>query len=679
MRRGAALSVMVAIGWLAGCESEPPTIRVPLLENPIPVTLGSDTRWANGPGAVTLFHGEVNGFEDLPRFMAIPPALAETGQVVLHYRTWHPPEPPHRTPVEARRRTLQVPVEGGTARPRVRLKALKGLLSEPPLTLLISALPVESIPIVQLRTSLSVPEGASVEFGYGLREESWGSGAPTTRFELVVRESDEEKTRLFGLSLDPDNPAHHGWFEGRFSLSRFVGKRVVVELTAASQRGEAAPALPLWANPVIEVPAPVPPPTNVVLVSLDTLRSRNIGAYGYGRDTTPFFDEIAATGSVFQNAMAPSVTTGPSHMSLFTGLYPPRHGMRLGLEPISPDALPLAEILVREGFQTAAFTENGYLVRERGFGRGFQRYVENRGDEKNAPGQAPLTFSQARRWLERSARPPFFLFVHTYEVHSPFAPREPYATLFEDDGAAGPAEPGMRDRRDDYDREIRGLDDELRGLFDSIRVAGLDDSTWIVLLSDHGEEFGEHGHYQHGGAVYEESLGVPLVFLGPGIAAARHHTPVSLIDVAPTLIELLGIPLPAAIDGRSLAGVVTGASSPEPRALFAEARADHRWIEPWLNERWNPPLVAVRQGDDKFIAHRPASGDASPLLRFDLASDPQERRPLPIEDARAREINALVDAYLGAGTGPRGAGDTLDPDTITPGLEERLRQLGYVK
>jgi arylsulfatase A-like enzyme len=679
MRPGAAIRVLVAIGCLVGCSSEPPTVRVPLLEQPTPVTLGNDTRWANGPGAIRLFHGEVSLPDDVPRFVEIPPELAETGRVVLHYQTWRAPEPPRRAPVEGRRRTLQVPVEAGAARPRIRLKGLKGLLEDLPLTLQISALPVDPIPVLQLQTSLTVPVGASVEFGYGLREESWGSGAPTTRFEVVVHEGDEEKTRLFGLSLDPDNPEHHGWFDGRFSLSRFAGKSVRIELTAASRPGEVAPALPLFANPVVEVPTPLPPPTNVVLVSLDTLRARSVGAYGYGRDTSPFFDAIAATGAVFENALAPSVTTGPSHMSLFTGLYPPGHGMQLGLEPIRPDALPLAETLAGEGFQTAAITENGYLVRERGFGRGFQRYVENRGDEKHAPGQAPLTFSQARRWIERSARPPFFLFVHTYEVHSPFAPREEYATLFEGDGAPGPENPVLRGRRDDYDREIRSVDDELRALFDSIRATGLMESTWVVLLSDHGEEFGEHGRYQHGGSVYEESLRVPLVFVGPGIVAARHETPVSLIDVAPTLIEALGIPVPAQIDGRSLAGVLRGVSAPESRTLFAEARADHRWIEPWVNERWNPPLVAVRRGDEKFIAHRPATGEANPLLRFDLASDPQERTPLPIGDARVAEIDTLVDAYLSAGAEPSGGGAAPDPEALRPGLVDRLRQLGYVK
>jgi arylsulfatase A-like enzyme len=353
--------------------------------------------------------------------------------------------------------------------------------------------------------------------------------------------------------------------------------------------------------------------------------------------------------------------------------------MRLGLEPLRPDAFPQAETLVGEGLQTAAITENGYLVRERGFGRGFQHYVENRGDEKHAPGQAPLTFSQARRWIERRARPPFFLFVHTYEVHSPFAPREHYATLFEGDEAPGPENQGMRGRRDDYDREIRGVDDELRGLFDSIRAAGVMETTWVVLLSDHGEEFGEHGRYQHGGAVYEESLRVPLVFIGPGILPGRHETPVSLIDVAPTLIEAMGIAVPAQIDGQSLAGVVRGTSAAESRTLFAEARADHRWIEPWVNERWNPPLIAVRLGDEKFIAHRPSTGEASPLLRFDLASDPQERTPLPIEDTRAGEIDALVDAYLSAAEKPTDAEAAARPEALRPGLEDRLRQLGYVK
>jgi arylsulfatase A-like enzyme len=415
----------------------------------------------------------------------------------------------------------------------------------------------------------------------------------------------------------------------------------------------------------------------VLLISLDTLRARSLGTYGYGRDTSPFLDSIARRGTLFENAITASVTTSPSHMSLFTGLYPTNHGIRKGLHRKFPHVVTLAQRLREAGYRTAAFTEDGYLVRRRGFGDGFDHYTENTGESGKAPGEAPLTFGQARRWLEMNRELPFFLFVHTYEVHSPYDPEEPYASLFRSDTFPGPDAPAIRAGRDGYDREIRIIDDELRALFATLDETGLSTSTIVAVLSDHGEEFAEHGGFQHGAAVYEESLRVPLLFWEPGrIPAARRHAElVSLIDVAPTLLDLAGLPVPEGLDGTSLKGVILDDAALPPRTLFAEAQASTRWVDPLRSESWNPPLFAVRDADSKFVVHRPRHGEAQPMVRFDLANDPGEKSPLPVTPERARAVEALVTRYL------KGKSDANGPprarDDVSPDLKERLRALGY--
>jgi arylsulfatase A-like enzyme len=363
-------------------------------------------------------------------------------------------------------------------------------------------------------------------------------------------------------------------------------------------------------------------------------------------------------------------------MSLFTGLYPVRHGIREGLHRKAPHAITLAQQFRGAGYRTAAFTENGYLVRRRGFGDGFAQYTENVGETLKAPGEARRTFTQARHWLAANAETPFFLFIHTYEVHSPYDPEAPYAQLFHGDGESDTGNPAIADAHDRYDREIRIVDEQLESLFSTIAEAGIAESTIVVVTSDHGEEFAEHGGYQHGGAVYEESVRVPLVFIGPGRISGpqRHTAPVSLVDIAPTLLELAGVPVPENIDGTSLAVTLERGDAPASRTIVSEARATKRWLDPTRHVSWNPPLFAVRRGDSKFIVHRPASGPAQPMLRFDLADDPAEQHPLPITPEAANAVDAAIDRYLRRST----AQAEQDSD-VSPKLKERLRALGYAE
>jgi arylsulfatase A-like enzyme len=646
-----------------------------LLHGGAHVTLGDETRWASGPRSRHLLRREVADAGAWPGSVELP-AGAVGGRWALQARIWR-----GRGGAESERRAFAADVTRGSGGARAQLPDLEALQLEPPFTLELSGLPLPAASEERLRKQVRIPSGAVLDLGFGQREEAWSAEASPVRFRVLLRQGGAEPRVLLEQAVDPADPAQRRWFDARLALADWAGRRVSLELVAAREEGRGTLALPVWSDPTLYAAAAPDGRPNVVLVSVDTLRAPSLGSYGYARDTSPFLDGLAREGALFENAITTSVTTAPSHMSLFTGLYPVHHGIVSGSEWKHPRARTLPEQLRAAGYETAAFTENGFVIRARGFGDGFARYVENRA-RPDVPRSARRTFAQARRWLESGPRRPFFLFVHTYEVHAPYAPPAAYAELFVDDGVAGPADPVVRSQRDDYDREIRHVDDELRGLFDTLAAVEASDSTLLVFTADHGEEFGEHGSLQHGGAVFEESLRVPLVFWGPGRVpeGLRVADLVSLIDVGPTLLELLGLPPLPALDGVSLGPLLRGEAVPS-RRLFAEARAEVRWIGPSEGVRWSPPLVAVRTDGEKFVVHRPAHGPAEPSVAYDLALDPGELEPRALSGPEGDEVHRLVDAYLSgrAAPGPPRSPAPAEPPDLGPELREQLRDLGYLE
>ncbi len=425
-------------------------------------------------------------------------------------------------------------------------------------------------------------------------------------------------------------------------------------------------------------PKPAPPP-NVVLISLDTLRARNLGSYGHPRDTSPFFDSIAARGALFENAVTTSTTTGPAHMSLLTGLYPHGHGLVTGLEAGKvPVSVPrLAKLLKDGGYTTKAITENGFIIRGRGFAYGFDEYTEHSNEQKkSAPGLVEESFGEAKEWVASAPKEPYFLFVHTYQVHHPYEPPAAYRGVFlERENHAGLQE-------DLYDAEILFLDNQLRYLFKAVEEAPGERDTLFVVVSDHGEEFREHGAMQHGTQVYEESIRVPLLFYGAGIETPRRITrQVSIVDVTPTVLDLVGIPTPPTLDGVSLAPAIRDGAEPPSRPLFAEAPSRMEWTTLMFMKRVEPIKLAVRFDDKKFILHRPDFGKAAPPVMFDLSKDPREENPLPVTGEDLELIEAMASDYMQRER--LGASAKQDEETFRkeadPALVERLRSLGYLE
>ena len=460
------------------------------------------------------------------------------------------------------------------------------------------------------------------------------------RFSLEACEKDRCSTVLAEL-VDPATPAGRVWNDRSLDLSALAGSTRTLRFRTEHLPGGGPFTLPVWGDPVVLAPAAAPDPRpNLILLSIDTLRRDHLDAYGYFRETAPFLRERVATeGVVFDGLIAEAATTDPSHMTMFTSLPAPVHGVTMQLEGLDVPVTTLAEVLRGERYRTAAITEDGPLAHDRGFAIGFDAYRENKSASTILPaGRVEDTFRQAREWLDRNADRPFFLFLHTFQVHAPYKPPARYRTLFPE---AEPAAltPAQRGAIADYDREIRYVDDQLAELVRFAEERGLGDDTIWIVLSDHGEEFWEHGSVGHGTLPFEEVLRVPLIVRGPGIARgvrradALHH-----LDLMPTLLELAGAgaKAPPEMQGRSFAALLregaAAAAPAAPRLLVSAA-----WMLP---PPFEAPALALRLGTDKLIRKRDPSGWSE--LGFDLATDPGEQQPRPLGTPA---LQAGLDAY----------------------------------
>jgi len=290
-----------------------------------------------------------------------------------------------------------------------------------------------------------------------------------------------ECVAVFDEAIDPGSDQALEWQNNHVSLAEWAGRSVSVRFETRAERGEPSPYVyPLWANPTITRTAERPTGArNFILVSLDTLRADHLPSYGYPVDTAPFLEEaFAQRGTLFVNPVASAATTAVSHMSIFTGLHGFEHQIANLYRRLSHKKRTLAEMLRGAGFETGAVTENGALLMSQGFGRGFNSYRENKeADVSSFAGQAERTLALAESRLRRHRDKPFFLFVHTYQVHFPYTPPPDYDALTPSlpDEVAPPADIPEERHPLLYDREIRYLDDLLRGFFSRLEDLELDE------------------------------------------------------------------------------------------------------------------------------------------------------------------------------------------------------------
>ena len=420
---------------------------------------------------------------------------------------------------------------------------------------------------------------------------------------------------------------------------------------------------------------------NVVVYLVDTLRPDHLGIYGHPRDTSPQIDAFARDATLFRNAVAQSSWTKTAVASLFTGLLPQAHRIHSRTDAI-PEALPiLPEILRAEGYATLGVITNGNVSGVFGFARGFDVYEELReGPTREIHQLSDRANEVAFQLLARRPKGrPFFLYVHTSDPHWPYTPREPYRTRLAGevaDPSAGFAvplrsleRPTAELRRDLallYDAEISFNDESFGKLIEKLRELDPERESLVILVSDHGEGFSEHGSFGHGETLFGEEIRIPLVIRFPdGIGRGRVvDATVRQVDLLPTILDAVGAPIPPGLPGRSLlpAARAPGAAV-EPEATFASLVRAGRVVE-----------TAI-EGGRKLIRFRVEGRGMPALGLFDLASDPGETRDLAGAERVWREyLLARLDAVASeAPPGPAPRAATLDAEQ-----QRALEALGYL-
>jgi arylsulfatase A-like enzyme len=312
-------------------------------------------------------------------------------------------------------------------------------------------------------------------------------------------------------------------------------------------------------------------PRNLILISLDTLRADHLGIYGYERPTSPKLDAFARRSTVFRRAVAQANSTRPSHAALFTSRDPEAVMGAWGY--LFEGVETLAERLHARGFRTWGFVDGGNMARQFGFSRGFDHYEDRR------VGIAALA-GRVKAWMNRHPAQPFFLFLHCYDIHTPYSAPSSYVAMFGDRSYRGHFKPNEhyfravesgqvkmteRDRFETiarYDAGIRYTDDQLGDLFAWLGERGLLASSLVVIVSDHGEEFLEHGRLGHDQIYLHPNIHVPLIVHVPGRRPGFVDETVELVDVVPTILELLGQPPLEKAQGRSLVPLLDGTAPP---------------------------------------------------------------------------------------------------------------------
>ncbi len=397
-------------------------------------------------------------------------------------------------------------------------------------------------------------------------------------------------------------------------------------------------------------------PLSVLLVSVDTLRADRLGSYGYTAASTPVLDRLAARGLRFAQATTVAPLTLPAHASLLSGTFPAFHGVRdNGSFYVGDEITTLAEVFKTRGYRTGGFVGAFVLDHRWGIAQGFDRYFDEFDlsryemsvglDAAQRPGNEVV--DSALAWLSEARDQPFLAWVHLYDPHTPYMPPEPYRSRF-------PAT-----MQGAYDGEVAATDAQIGRLLEYLEASGSLDHTIVVVVGDHGESLGEHREQQHGFFVYDAAVQIPLIVVGPGVPVRTVNEQVRIVDVMPTILDLVGADVPAEVQGTSLMPLARG----ERLELLGFSET---WY-PRYHYGWSE-LTAVRDGRYKFIA-------APRRELYDTQTDPGELRDLSAENPRLADALETALRDMVARTS---ATTTQTPRPMDPEVEDRLRALGYV-
>jgi arylsulfatase A-like enzyme len=546
--------------------------------------------------------------------------------------------------------------------------------------------------------------GSRLDFAVGVPDESWNRrGGPVT---FAVRVNGKEQWRR---AVDPRaKPEDRRWIEE--TLEPLPSGKVRIEFGFEFSKDDAYPR-GAFGTPIVSSARPGRA-RHVVLLSLDTLRADHLGCYGYPKPTSPHIDALAAESIRFEQMIASAPETLESHMSLFTSMLPTAHGCYKSTHRLNPNIPTIASALRDKGFLTAGFVGNGFIASPFGFDQGFDRYDDGVARADNVKIDTARTFERALEFLGKNADRDTFTFVHTYEIHTPYAPSAESLKLFDDpaydhrvgnvvtffpDAVKLFADANDLARPEDvkhvvalYDGGIRDADAYVGKLLDGIAARHLVDSTLFVLLADHGEELMEHGTLaNHGRSLYEELVHVPLIVRGPDLPSGKVvKGVVSHLDVGPTILEWVDLVSPRSFTGRSLLDAMHTGTSPNELVVSEDLTQFRR--------------SSVRRATTKYVRTRNVEFDRfnqliknfpkyravlEPLyLRpkgeefYDLVNDPNEQNDLAMQRQPSCDTDlSLVNQSLSRNWTARRAFGGSGHAEPTGADMKRLAAMGYIE
>jgi len=569
--------------------------------------------------------------------------------------------------------------------------------------------------------SVTLPDRPWLDLAVGTLEDS----PVTFRVSLALDGASEVEPLIEHTVTTP-----HRWEHRPIDLQRFAGQDVRLSMSLSSPENE---ALGFWGGPVIRSRNEPPDvsartgasrPKGVIVIQADTLRRDHLDAYGYGRETAPGLRQLAAEGVLFNNYSVQGTWTKVSTTSLMTSLYPTSHGVSDFHDHLPASASTLAESYRAAGYATISFSSVLFTGQFTNLHQGFEELHE--GESVSAQGSSKTSREYVDRlqgWLERHRDGPFFAFLHVFDPHDPYEPYRPYDTLWADPSRKEEHERqarevrkfikeplrqlfGMPSRdelieakfdpeayvahdRDWYDGSIRGMDVEVARLVQTLRRLGLDDDTLIVFLSDHGEEFHEHGRMFHGQSVYGELARVPLFMRWPaGLPRGKVVDEVTQsIDVMPTLVEVSRLTVPDGMQGQSLLPLLVTTED-------GNGSSTTGWKNrPAITEKaltsaaavGAPPPTdtesyAIADGQWKLIHNtvRPRGGPEFEL--YDFIKDPLDRTDVAAQHPEVVErLTRALDGWKQMAQAARLKPDAEGMKNLSPEQLQRLRSLGYIR
>lgn len=555
-------------------------------------------------------------------------------------------------------------------------------------------------------------KNARLTFGVGINEEAWKKGGDGVLFEIILTDEQSQKHPIYSRYLDPkNNPEERKWFDEEIDLKAFEGEKVSFTFkTLSGPRGNNAFDWAGWDEPKINYCKSInggikqPKHLNIILIVIDTLRADHLGCYGNKTIKTPFIDQIASEGVIFENHFSQCSITNPAHASIFTSLYLKNHGLYNNKTKLSNSVITLPEILKGFNYRTIAAVSAFHLDREySGFGQGYDDYY----DVPTPPGhnsnefifltrRAETTNEKIFGWLENNFTKKFFMWIHYFDPHAPYSPPKPFNKMYYSEDPTDPSNRSMKKIvypphwsdppewlknitdieyvKAQYKGEVTYVDNEIGKLLNYLKELGLKENTLIILTSDHGESLGEHEMYFDHWGLHKAVLHVPLVLRCPQLipSGKKVKSLTTSIDIVPTVLDLLNHNFKTAtFDGESLISAIKDNKTIKKERYVYSENMDQVTVSVRSNA-WaaiKDLLDAEYTSKYRFIKNR--------IQLYDVKNDPLEVKEVSKANPEmVKKFDRQLMAWLREGKAPS---KPVIPPKVSKEVEEKLRALGYAK